>query len=173
MAIGEPFGALVTVYGLDAGNPLHVQNSDNSNYVIIPFKLLGTENDRIWSGDVKLALQARKNIALLMTVTLGWIIDSSANQHLTVSTIKNFNVVDITSLNIIVGHSNRTLATISHVGNLKLSNTMILYDVLVVPGYCVSLLSVNKLTRDSKMYVGFDEDKFYIQDLKRDTVLGW
>ncbi|GKD57608.1 ribonuclease H-like domain-containing protein, partial [Tanacetum coccineum] len=48
-----------SINNLDARNPLHVQNSDNSNSVIIPFKLLGTENYRIWSGAVKLALQAR------------------------------------------------------------------------------------------------------------------
>ncbi|GKD38434.1 putative LTR copia-type gag-polypeptide [Tanacetum coccineum] len=48
-----------SINSLDAGNPLHVQNSDNSNSVIIPYKLLGTENYRIWSGAVKLALQAR------------------------------------------------------------------------------------------------------------------
>ncbi|GJU04576.1 ribonuclease H-like domain-containing protein [Tanacetum coccineum] len=48
-----------SINNLDAGNPLHVQNSDNSNYVIISFKLLGTKNYRIWSGAVKLALQAR------------------------------------------------------------------------------------------------------------------
>nr|GEX23429.1 ribonuclease H-like domain-containing protein [Tanacetum cinerariifolium] len=105
------------------------------------------------------------------TITLGWIIDSGANQHLTVSTIVMFNIVDITSLKITVGHPNRTLATISHVENLKLSTNMILYDVLVVPGYCVSLLSVKKLIRDSKMFVGFDENKCYIQDLKRETVM--
>ncbi|GJU46243.1 ribonuclease H-like domain-containing protein [Tanacetum coccineum] len=64
------------------------------------------------------------------------------------------------------------LATISHVGNLKLSNNVILYYVLVVHGYCVSVLSVNKLIRDSKMFVGFNEDKCYIQDLKRETILG-
>ncbi|GKA33495.1 ribonuclease H-like domain-containing protein, partial [Tanacetum coccineum] len=55
-----PSGANVdSVNGYDAGNPMHVQNSDNSSYVIIPFKLLGTENYRIWSCAVKLALQAR------------------------------------------------------------------------------------------------------------------
>nr|GEU39364.1 putative reverse transcriptase, RNA-dependent DNA polymerase, Gag-polypeptide of LTR copia-type [Tanacetum cinerariifolium] len=70
------------------------------------------------------------------------------------------------------GHLNGTLATISYVGNLKLTNNAILYDVLVVPGYCVSLLFVNKLIRDSKMFVGFDENKCYIQDWKREKVLG-
>nr|GEY64647.1 ribonuclease H-like domain-containing protein [Tanacetum cinerariifolium] len=61
MAIRDPSGSgsVVTVNGLDAGNPLHVQNSDNSNSVIIPLKLLGIENYRIWSGAVKLALQDR------------------------------------------------------------------------------------------------------------------
>ncbi|GKE43039.1 ribonuclease H-like domain-containing protein, partial [Tanacetum coccineum] len=59
IAIRDPSGSrsAVTVNGLDASNPLHVQNTDNSNSVIIPFKLLGTENYRIWSGAVKLALQ--------------------------------------------------------------------------------------------------------------------
>nr|GEW28112.1 ribonuclease H-like domain-containing protein [Tanacetum cinerariifolium] len=70
------------------------------------------------------------------------------------------------------GHPNGTLATISHPGNLKLSNNVILYDVLVVLGYCISLLSVNKLIRDSKMFVGFDENKCYIQDLKKEKILG-
>ncbi|GJW62805.1 hypothetical protein Tco_0112140 [Tanacetum coccineum] len=38
--------------------------------------------------------------------------------------------------------------------------------------YCVTLLSVNKLIKDSKMFVGFDEDKCYIQNLKREKTLG-
>ncbi|GKF70318.1 ribonuclease H-like domain-containing protein [Tanacetum coccineum] len=103
---------------------------------------------------------------------MGWIIDSVANQHLTVSTVGMFNVVDIFELKIIVGHPNGTLATSSHVGNLKLSNNVILYDVLVVHGYCVSHLSINKLIRDSKMFVGFDENKCYIHDLKSEKILG-
>ncbi|GJU96283.1 hypothetical protein Tco_1321039 [Tanacetum coccineum] len=40
MAIGEPSGVVVSINGLDVGNPLHLQNSDNSNSVIILFKLL-------------------------------------------------------------------------------------------------------------------------------------
>ncbi|GJW30850.1 ribonuclease H-like domain-containing protein [Tanacetum coccineum] len=105
-------------------------------------------------------------------ITIGWIIDSGANQHLTVSTIGMFNVVDITSLNITVGQPNGTLATISHVGNLILTSNVVLYDVLVVSGYCVSLMSVNKLIRDSNMFVGFDENKCYIHDLKNENILG-
>ncbi|GJZ06282.1 ribonuclease H-like domain-containing protein [Tanacetum coccineum] len=108
----------------------------------------------------------------MTTITLGWIINSRANQHLTGSTSGMVNVVDISDLKITVGHPNGTLAVISHVGNLKLANNVMLYDVLVVPGYCVSLLFVNKLIRDSKMFVDFGENKCYIQDLKREKILG-
>ncbi|GKD60951.1 ribonuclease H-like domain-containing protein [Tanacetum coccineum] len=82
------------------------------------------------------------------------------------------SIVDISNLNITVDHPNGTVATISHVGDLRLSNNVILYDVLVVPGYCVSLLSVNKLIKDSKLFVRFDEDKCYIQDLDKGINLG-
>nr|GEX82768.1 hypothetical protein [Tanacetum cinerariifolium] len=109
---------------------------------------------------------------LIKTITLGWIIDFGANQHLTTSTIGMTNVVDISNLNITVGHPNGTVATISHIGELRLSNNMILHDVLIVPGYCVSMLSVNKLIKDSKLFVGFDEDKCYIQDLDKGITLG-
>ncbi|GJU61855.1 ribonuclease H-like domain-containing protein [Tanacetum coccineum] len=129
----------------------------------------------LFNGNVKINFYryycANSNL-YVKTITLVWIIDSGANQHLIVSTVGMFYVIDITSLKIIVGHPNGTLATISHVGDLKLSNNVVLYDVLVVPGYYVSLLYVNKLIRDSKMYVGFDEDKCYIKYLKKEKVLG-
>ncbi|GJW69936.1 ribonuclease H-like domain-containing protein [Tanacetum coccineum] len=128
-------------------------------------KLLSLINDNT-SGSI------HANMAGSASFFNGNIINSGANQHLTVSTVGMINVVDITSLNITVGHPNGTLATTSHVINLRLTNNVMLYDVLVVPGYCVSLLSVNKLIRDSKVYVGFDDDKCYIQDLKRDKILG-
>ncbi|GJZ37953.1 ribonuclease H-like domain-containing protein [Tanacetum coccineum] len=101
-------------------------------------KLLNLINDNT-SGSIHASMAGRTSFF------------NGASQHLTMSTIGMFNVVDITSLKITVGYPNGTLATISHVWNLKLSNNVILYDVCVVPGYCVSLLSVNKLIRDSKI----------------------
>ncbi|XP_071738952.1 uncharacterized protein [Rutidosis leptorrhynchoides] len=102
----------------------------------------------------------------------GWIIDSGANQHMTSSNIGLNNVVDISQLNLTVGHPNGTQAKVIKVGNLKLSNNVILFDVLVVPEYCVSLLSVHKLSKDSQLTVSFDENKCFIQDLKAKTTLG-
>nr|GEX12435.1 ribonuclease H-like domain-containing protein [Tanacetum cinerariifolium] len=72
------------------------------------------------------------NNMYVKTITLGWIINSGANQHLSVSTVGMFNIVDISNLKIAMGHPNGTLATVSHVGNLKLTKNVIMYDVLVV-----------------------------------------
>nr|GEY90010.1 ribonuclease H-like domain-containing protein [Tanacetum cinerariifolium] len=96
---------------------------------------------------------------------------AGANQHF-VSTVGMFSVMDVSNLNITVGHPNETLSTISHIGNLKLTNKVVLYGVLVVLGYRMSLLSINKLIRDSQMFVGFDEEKCYIQDLTRQKIVG-
>lgn len=102
----------------------------------------------------------------------GWIIDSGANQHMTSSYMFLENIVDITNFNITVGHPNGTIARINKIGNLRLTNNVVLFDVLVVPDYCVSLLSVHKIARDSKLFIGFDEHKCYIQDLTQNKFMG-
>ncbi|GJQ98425.1 retrovirus-related pol polyprotein from transposon TNT 1-94 [Tanacetum coccineum] len=99
-------------------------------------------------------------------------IDSEANQHMTDSTKDMFNVVDVSSLMLIVGHPNGTLAKIFAIGSLRLTSGVVLFDVLVVPEYSVSLLSVNKMIKDSKFFVGFDEHKCYIQDLNLCKLVG-
>ncbi|GJX92245.1 retrotransposon protein, putative, ty1-copia subclass [Tanacetum coccineum] len=71
-----------------------------------------------------------------------------------------------------VDHPNGTIAKIKKVGNLKLTNNIVLFDVLVIPEYYVSLLFVHKLIRDNKLHVGFDEYDCVIEDLKRVNVLG-
>ncbi|GJX01893.1 ribonuclease H-like domain-containing protein [Tanacetum coccineum] len=91
---------------------------------------------------------------------------SSANANMPV------NVVDIFNLGLTVGHPNGTQALITKIEDLKINNNITLYDVLVVPEYTVSLLSVHKLSRDNKLFVGFDESNCYIQDLKANKIMG-
>nr|GEW66585.1 ribonuclease H-like domain-containing protein [Tanacetum cinerariifolium] len=79
----------------------------------------------------------------------GVIVDSGANQHLT--------------------YTDKLL-----VSNMILNKSLTLYDVLVVLEYCVSVMSVHKVARDSGLIVAFNENKCFIlpQDLKRLSVLG-
>ncbi|GKC52068.1 putative RNA-directed DNA polymerase [Tanacetum coccineum] len=105
---------------------------------------------------------------------VGKIIDSGANQHMTNNENDLENVYDISHLNIKVAHPNGTNAVISKIGNLRLQNGLMLFDVLVIPAYCVTLISVNKLARDNKIFVVFNENMcfFVNQDLNLRNVLG-
>ncbi|GJV45376.1 ribonuclease H-like domain-containing protein [Tanacetum coccineum] len=84
----------------------------------------------------------------------------------------NANMANISNLGLIVGHPNGTQALITKIGDLKINNDITLYDVLIVLEYTVSLLSIHKHARDSKLFVGFDESKCYIQDLRANKTVG-
>ena len=75
-----------------------------------------------------------------------------------VSTTFLINVVNISNLGLIVGHPNGTQALRTKIRDLKINCDITLFDVLVVPEYIVSLLSVHKITRNSKLFVRFDEN---------------
>ncbi|GJZ10573.1 ribonuclease H-like domain-containing protein [Tanacetum coccineum] len=90
-------------------------------------------------------------------ISLGWIIDSGANQHMIVSAKILVNVVDISNLGLTIGHPNRTQALITKIGDLKINNNITLYDVLVVLEYTVS----NKILGIGRQFNGlylFDVD---------------
>ncbi|GJY99742.1 hypothetical protein Tco_0517172 [Tanacetum coccineum] len=95
-------------------------------------------------------------------------------QHMTYTDKELDNVLDISHLKIKVGHPNGTEAFISKIGNLKLSNGLVLYDVLVIPEYYVTLISVHKLVKENKIIVTFDESICYFlnQDLNLKNVMG-
>ncbi|GJZ50618.1 ribonuclease H-like domain-containing protein, partial [Tanacetum coccineum] len=78
----------------------------------------------------------------------------------------------IGNISLTVRHPNGTQALITKIEDLKINNEVTLYDILVVPEYTVSLLSVHKLSRDSKLFVVFNESNCYIQDLKANQTVG-
>ncbi|GKD51335.1 ribonuclease H-like domain-containing protein [Tanacetum coccineum] len=129
-----------------------------------------------FNGSVKFNLNFKRyfngNINFVVgNISLGWIVDSGANQHMIVSAKFLVNVVDISNLGLTVGNPNGTQALITKIGDLKINN-ITLYDVLVVPEYTISLLSVHKLSRNNKLFFGFDESNCYIQDLKANKIMG-
>ncbi|GJR90040.1 ribonuclease H-like domain-containing protein [Tanacetum coccineum] len=84
-----------------------------------------------------------------------------ANQHMTYTDKELDNVLDISHLKIKVGHPNGTKAYIFKIGNIRLSNGLTLYDVMVIPEYRVTLIYVHKLIIDNKVIVAYDENKCY------------
>ncbi|GJU80865.1 putative RNA-directed DNA polymerase [Tanacetum coccineum] len=107
-------------------------------------------------------------------VSKGLITDSCANQHITYTDKNLINVIDISYLKIKVTHPNGTEAFITKIRNMPLTDYLTLYDVLVVREYCVSLMSVHKFARDSKLVIAFDEMHCYVmnQDLRKGKIMG-
>ncbi|GJR85391.1 hypothetical protein Tco_0209402 [Tanacetum coccineum] len=105
-------------------------------------------------------------------ISIGWVVESGANQHMTASAKSLINVVDVSNLGLTIGHPNGTKVKIVKIGDLKLNDYVTLFNVLVIPEYIVNLLSIHRLTKDSKFFVGFDENKCYIQDLNRNMIVG-
>ncbi|KAK1420482.1 hypothetical protein QVD17_22111 [Tagetes erecta] len=100
-----------------------------------------------------------------------WIIDSGANQHLVTSDKNIINGVDVSEFNLTVGHPNGTKAMIKIIGDLKLSKDIILKGVMVIPNYCVNLISVNKMAKENKLYSFFTDSHCYIQDPLRQKLV--
>ncbi|GJT17301.1 ribonuclease H-like domain-containing protein [Tanacetum coccineum] len=84
---------------------------------------------------------------------------SGANQHMTYTDKELKNVLDISHLRIKVGHHNGTEVYISKIRNPRLSNGFTLYDVMVIPEYCVTLISVHKLAKENKVIFGPDDNR--------------
>ncbi|GJT50026.1 ribonuclease H-like domain-containing protein, partial [Tanacetum coccineum] len=124
---------------------------------------------------IKENLSMEKEFTLIwQLVSKGLITDSGANQHITYTDKNLIDVIDISNLKIKVTHPNGTEAFITRIGNMPLIDYLTLYDVLVVPEYCVSLMSVHKVSRDSKLVIAFDEMHCYVmnQDWRKGKILG-
>ncbi|KAD6794434.1 hypothetical protein E3N88_05330 [Mikania micrantha] len=100
-----------------------------------------------------------------------WVIDSGANQHMVKSDTNLINSIDVSEYNVTVSHPNGTKAKVTKIGDIRLINNIVLTSVLVVPDYCVNLISVHKLVKDNKLEVVFTIKNCYIQDLQSRKIL--
>ncbi|XP_071708647.1 uncharacterized protein [Rutidosis leptorrhynchoides] len=119
-----------------------------------------------FSNEQMMKLLSLINETLESSTQSSMVTDSCANRHMTLSEKGLFNLVNVSDLKLTIRQSNGTQALIKSIGNLKINDHITLFDVLVVPEYCVSLLSVHKLSKDNKLSVRFDDRRCYIQDLK-------
>jgi len=96
--------------------------------------------------------------------SLKWIIDTGATDHM----INNPNYLHVKTK---VGGVGKVqlptgdLATVSHVGNLQLSENDVISEVLCIPAFKFNLLSVNKLTKELNCCVSFFPTHCVFQDL--------
>ena len=80
-----------------------------------------------------------------------WIIDSDATNHMT-SKSQLFRTYTPSSSNKKIAKANDSLATVVGFGDIYITPTLILKNVLHVPKLSASLVSIQKLTHDLKCY---------------------
>ena len=103
------------------------------------------------------ATLAQSNITshcLLSSTSNSWIIDSSANEHMTGSatSLSDYRLVD-TPHNVTL--ANGSLSTVAGSGHTYLSPDIKLLSVLHVPSFLFNLLSISKITKALNCSVNF------------------
>ncbi|GJU04319.1 ribonuclease H-like domain-containing protein [Tanacetum coccineum] len=143
---------------LDGGNPMFLQPNDTSSISIVNFKLIGAGNYKMW------AIAMKWKLLMSVPSTSGSLSAFYTNEQM-LKLLSLINEKPSPSANM-SGHPSGTLAKITAIGSLRSTSGIVLFDVLLVLEYHVSLVSMNKIIKDSKFFVGFDAHKCYILDLK-------
>ncbi|OIT28415.1 hypothetical protein A4A49_57718, partial [Nicotiana attenuata] len=95
-----------------------------------------------------------------------WIIDTGATDHMTSNFSSLFELYNITSQDgKTVQLPNGTKATVSHIGKCKIGEGQEIKNVLYIPDFKYSLLSVSKLTRELRCMAAFFPGFCVLQDL--------
>ncbi|GJR24906.1 cysteine-rich receptor-like protein kinase 8 [Tanacetum coccineum] len=100
-----------------------------------------------------------------------WIYDTGASEHMTPVDESIYDPYELKIKPQINMHNGDTLV-ISHISKVKLKNGLVIKDVLVVPSFKFSLLSVPKLIEDSQCVVSFYPKFCVVQDMTTRKVRG-
>lgn len=97
--------------------------------------------------------------------SLPWILDSGASHHVT-NDIANLSLhapYDGTE-ELLVGDG--TGLSITHIGSIEFSNSIVLNNVLVVPTITKNIISLSQLCLDNNVSINFSQNFFCVKDLK-------
>ncbi|GJT20107.1 ribonuclease H-like domain-containing protein [Tanacetum coccineum] len=149
----------------DVESAYAIISSEESHKVVIVYNWFPLQNEQI---DTLISLIKDNKVGKNVQANM-----AEANQHMTYTDKELDNILDISHLKIKVGHPNGTEAYISKIRNLRSSNGLTLYDMMVIPEYYVTLISIHKLAKENKVIIAFNENICYFlnQDLNLKNVL--
>jgi hypothetical protein len=99
-----------------------------------------------------------------------WIIDTGATDHMVCSL--SFFTIIIATISKFVKLPNGQLVSVTHVGTVRISSSLILTDVLCVPSFSFNLISASKLTKFFSCCLIFLADFCFIQNLLTWKMIG-
>ena len=99
-----------------------------------------------------------------------WIIDSGATYHITTSNFIStlHPIAHPLSINVLTGNTVNVTST----GDVKLSSSFTLHNILFVPEFKFNLMSISQLTKSLNFVVFFYPKFFFFQDLTMKTLIG-
>ncbi|KAK9715536.1 hypothetical protein RND81_06G171300 [Saponaria officinalis] len=110
------------------------------------------------------------NVSISACDSMTWIVDSGATDHMVArrDVLINSRVLPQP---ILVGLPDETTRTVTEVGEVQIHPEILLHDVLFVPGFKHSLMSVGKLLARDGLLIHFDVHHYMIQDHAEVTLL--
>ena len=151
--------SLIQPKGLLTAIPSAIHTSSNSNTSATPSKMSGKI---MFCSDISSDFLKSNNVS--------WIIDSGATDHMVCS--PSFFISDITKVSYKVSLPNDTFVLATHLGDIQLTNNIVLNDVLCIPSFSFNLISVKRLTESLTCCLVFINDTCFIQDLSTWTTIG-
>jgi hypothetical protein len=116
------------------------------------------------SSNVNIGGKLFINNAICKIDDSSWIVDTGVTHH----TCHNLHwFTDYREIKpISVTLPNKTIVEACHRGNVKLSDTLHIHDVLYLPDFAVNLISVSKLCKEQDCIVNFETNQCVIQEKK-------
>ncbi|CAN1268353.1 Retrovirus-related Pol polyprotein from transposon TNT 1-94 [Linum perenne] len=99
-----------------------------------------------------------------------WVVDSGASDHVVCSVSLLFQYKSVSGLTVTLPNGSST--SVSHIGSARISSSLILHDVLVIPSFAFNLLSISKLSSQLGCHAIFSSQACVIQDPTNSQTIG-
>ncbi|CAN1312477.1 Retrovirus-related Pol polyprotein from transposon TNT 1-94 [Linum perenne] len=99
-----------------------------------------------------------------------WVVDSGASDHVVCSVSLLFEHKAVFGISVTLPNGSRI--PVSHIGSARLTNQLVIQNVLVIPSFTFNLLSISKLTSQLKCRTIFSSESCIIQDLDSSQMIG-
>jgi len=123
-----------------------------------------------FAGMVSTDPQSSISCAVLKGVLSSWIINTGASDHMTFN-LDLFSTTTSLHNPVFVTLPDATLKTVTTIGNIPISSSLTLHDVLYVPDFKYNLLSVGKFLTDNPCSTTFYSTHCIFQDLSTKLIM--
>ena len=125
--------------------------------------MLGTLSTLPFNPNLEHSISFAKTVNREAFSSTDWVIDTGAIDHM-VHSITYFTSITYT-LNTHINLPNGEIALVTHIGTVKITKKLVVYNVLCVPSFSFNLISVSQLSKSIFCCLIFFGNMCFIQDL--------